>query len=194
MPSGTPSAKPKITEARPTWSDTRAPQMIRLKRSRPNSSVPRACRSTAPGPLSTASANCADGLNGARRGAPAAITIIDLELHDDAHLLELLLGQGQHLGIEEGLADEVVLDREAVRMPGLGQELLGLLGIVLGEGHRDVAEIAGRHAARRHAREAAWVHGLLDGLAVDGVHERRPAWYLSKALRTIFSRGECRSK
>jgi hypothetical protein len=67
----------------------------------------------------------------------------DLQLDDDAHLLELLLGQGEHLGIEEGLADEVVLDREAVRMAGLGQELLGFLGIVLGELHRDMAEVAG---------------------------------------------------
>src|SRR6266542_1607295 len=50
--------------------------MIRLNRSRPNSSVPKACRSTAPGPLSTASANCADGLKGAMRGAPAAIMIM----------------------------------------------------------------------------------------------------------------------
>ena len=87
-------------------------------------------------------------------------------------LLELLLGQREHLGIEERLADEVVLDREAVRMAGLGQELLGQLRVVLGELHRDVAEVAGRDAARRHPRQAAGVHGLLDGLAVDGVHER----------------------
>jgi hypothetical protein len=40
MPSGTPSTKAKTTDARPTWSDTRAPQMMRLRRSRPNSSVP----------------------------------------------------------------------------------------------------------------------------------------------------------
>src|SRR6266446_5270595 len=74
MPSGTPSTKPKTTEARPTSSETRAPQMMRLKMSRPNSSVPRRCRSTTPGPLSTESENCADGLSGAMRGAAAATT------------------------------------------------------------------------------------------------------------------------
>jgi hypothetical protein len=76
IPSGTPRAKPKITDASPTCSDTRAPQMTRLSMSRPNSSVPRAWRSKAPGALSTASENCADGLKGARNGAPAAITTI----------------------------------------------------------------------------------------------------------------------
>ena len=35
MPSGTPSTNPKITEARPTSSETRAPQITRLKMSRP---------------------------------------------------------------------------------------------------------------------------------------------------------------
>src|SRR2546426_673667 len=74
MPSGTPSAKPKITEARPTCSEIRAPQMMRLKTSRPNSSVPRTWRSCAPGPLRTASAYWADGLRGARSGAAAATT------------------------------------------------------------------------------------------------------------------------
>ena len=44
--------------------------------------------------------------------------------------------------------------------------------VVLGELHRDVTEVAGRQAARRHARQVAGVHRLLDGLAVDGVHER----------------------
>ena len=76
MPRGTPTAKPKTTEARPTSSDTRAPQMIRLRRSRPNSSVPSQWPSTAPGPLRTAWENCADGLRGAMSGAAAAMTII----------------------------------------------------------------------------------------------------------------------
>jgi len=40
MPSGTPTRKPQNTEARPTCSETRAPQMMRLRMSRPNSSVP----------------------------------------------------------------------------------------------------------------------------------------------------------
>ena len=95
----------------------------------------------------------------------------DLQLDDDADLPELLLRQRQHLGVEERLADEVVLDREAVRVAGLGQELLGQLGIVLGELHRDMAEVARRHAATRQASEVARIHGLLDRLAVDGVHE-----------------------
>src|SRR5262249_21694826 len=37
----------------------------------------------------------------------------DLQLHVDADLLELLLRQRQDLGVEERLADEEVLDREA---------------------------------------------------------------------------------
>src|SRR5262249_15190383 len=45
----------------------------------------------------------------------------DLQLHVDADLPELLLRQRQDLGIEERLADEEVLDREAVWMAGLGQ-------------------------------------------------------------------------
>src|SRR5499433_1185824 len=76
MPSGTPRAKANATETSPTSSETRAPQMMRLSRSRPNSSVPKRCRSTAPGPFSTASENWADGLSGAIRGAAAAITIM----------------------------------------------------------------------------------------------------------------------
>src|SRR6266849_9785783 len=76
MPSGTPTRKPQNTEARPTCSETRAPQMMRLRMSRPNSSVPSRWRSTAPGPLSTASEYCADGLSGAMRGAAAASTIM----------------------------------------------------------------------------------------------------------------------
>ncbi len=76
MPSGTPSTNANATEARPTSSETRAPQMMRLRMSRPNSSVPSQCRSTAPGPLSTASENCADGLSGAMSGAAAATTIM----------------------------------------------------------------------------------------------------------------------
>ena len=50
--------------------------MIRLRMSRPNSSVPSAWRSTTPGPLRTASENWADGLSGAMSGAAAAITIM----------------------------------------------------------------------------------------------------------------------
>ena len=96
----------------------------------------------------------------------------DLELDDDADLPELLLGQGEHLRIEERLADEVVLDREAVRVARLGQELLRDLRVVLRKLHRDVAEVTGGQAARRHPREPAGIHGLLDGLAIDRVHER----------------------
>ena len=72
-PAAPPARRPKTTEASPTSSDTRAPQMMRLRMSRPNSSVPSRWRSTAPGPLSTASENCADGLMGAMSGAAAAI-------------------------------------------------------------------------------------------------------------------------
>src|SRR5262249_52220668 len=74
MPSGTPTQNPKTTEARPTSSETRAPQMMRLRRSRPNSSVPSRWPSASPGALSTAVANCSDGRKGARSGAAAATT------------------------------------------------------------------------------------------------------------------------
>ena len=57
--------------------------MMRLRMSRPNSSVPSRWRSTAPGPLSTASEYCADGLSGAMRGAAAASRIM-ADRHQDA--------------------------------------------------------------------------------------------------------------
>ena len=51
-------------------------------------------------------------------------------------------------------------------------KLLGQLRVVFGELHGDVAEVAVGQAARGHPGQAARIHRLLDGLAVDGVHER----------------------
>src|SRR5438128_11702335 len=85
-----------------------------------------------------------------------------------------VLSQGRHLWKEERLADEVVLDREAVRVSRLGQQLPGEVGVVLRKLHRDVPEVAGGHRADREPAETAWVHRFLDGLAVDRVHERSP--------------------
>ena len=76
IPNGTPSAKPTTTAARPTCKETRAPQIIRLSRSRPNSSVPRRCFPPAPGPLRTYAENCSEGLKGAHHGARAATRIM----------------------------------------------------------------------------------------------------------------------
>jgi hypothetical protein len=75
MPRGTPTMNPTITAPTPTCSDTRVPQMMRLRRSRPNSSVPNKCLPEN-GPLKTKSENWADGLSGEISGAKMAQRII----------------------------------------------------------------------------------------------------------------------
>ena len=76
-------------------------------------------------------------------------------------------------GIEEGLADEVVLDREAVRdappRPAASWPARGCTpGTPSGRGR---SSPAGTQLVATQG-QAAGVHRLLDRLAVDGVHER----------------------
>src|SRR3989475_11370638 len=68
----------------------------------------------------------------------------ELSFNVDAHLLELLLYQRQHLGVEKGLIDEVVLDGETMGMPGFSEQFFGLVRIVVRQLHWDMHEVARR--------------------------------------------------
>ena len=65
----------------------------------------------------------------------------ELSFNIDAHLLELLLYQGQHFRVEKGLADKVVLDSEAMGVSGFCEQFFGFVRIIFRQFSRYMPEV-----------------------------------------------------